>query len=238
MAEPSNVVALHEPDLLEFFRWPGPSDRTFIVGQNGTGKTQFAVWLLSHQDFDKRPWVIIDYKREQLFTKLRRMKALRGELKPSASVPKAPGLYLMRPMQSDDGDVDDFLWRVWRKGKVGLYFDEGSMPPSGPNSAVAAILTQGRSLLIPVIALNQRPVEIDRKFKSEAKYIAMFYLIDRDDRKEMTRYMPIDPDGDFPDFRPWWYDSSRRNLMLLPKAPDAATLLARIAERAPRRVWF
>ena len=216
---------------------PGPSDRTLIVGTTGSGKTQYALWLLSYQDFDRRPWVIVDYKREGAFAKLRRMKAFRGILKPTSSPPTKPGLYLLPVLETDDEALDAFLWKVWRKGRVGLYFDEGMMVPGGKDSAVRSILIQGRSKHIPVIVNNQTPLNIDTYFKSQASFIAQFWLIDAKDRQEMRRFMPTDPDGDFPQHQAWWWDCSRRVLVLLPKCSEEGKILDRIAARAPRPLF-
>lgn len=216
---------------------PGASDRTVIVGQNGSGKTWFGVWLLSHMDYDRRPWIVIDYKREELFAQLGK-NTYRSRLDPSSPPPKKPGLHLIQPFESDDEEMDGFLWRVWQRGGIGLYIDEGTMIPAGKGSAMRAILTQGRSMKIPVIALSQRPVDIDRFFFSEAKFFAEFYLMDRDDRVTVKRYAPFDP-NDVPEpFHCYWYDAHRRKVSYLAPVPNSASFLDRLRSRAPRRLWF
>jgi len=52
---------------LASFRFPGGDARTTVLGTTGSGKTTGGVWLLAHQRFDKRPWIIFDTKREALF---------------------------------------------------------------------------------------------------------------------------------------------------------------------------
>lgn len=216
---------------------PGPADRTIIVGQTGSGKTWLGVWLLSHQAIDRRPWVVIDYKREELFRQLGR-HAWRSILTPASPPPKKPGLHLIQPLESDDDAMDAFLWRIWKRGNIGLYIDEGMMIPAGRGSAMRAILTQGRSLRLPVIALSQRPVEIDRYFFSEAQYFAEFFLMDREDRKTLTRYTPFDADDVPAAHHCYWYDSKRRAVSYLAPVPDRETFLARLRSRAPRRFWL
>lgn len=216
---------------------PGSGDRTVIVGQTGSGKTYFGVWLLSHMDYDRRPWIVIDYKREGLFQQLGK-HSFRSRLDPGSGPPHKPGLHLIQPLETDDSEIDEFLWRVWQRGNCGLYIDEAMMMPAGRGSAMRAILTQGRSLKIPVIALSQRPVEIDRYFFSEAQFFAEFFLMDREDRITLKRYTPFQPD-DVPDeFHCYWYDSKRRKVSYLSPVPDATTFLGRLRERAPRRLWF
>lgn len=216
---------------------PGASDRTIIVGQTGGGKTWFGVWLLSWQDIARRPWVVVDYKREALFKELGR-QTWRSILTPDSQPPRKPGLHLIQPFESDDDAMDSFLWRIWRRGNVGLYIDEGMMVPAGRGSAMRSILTQGRSLKIPVIALSQRPVEIDRFFFSESQFFAEFFLIDREDRKTVARYTPFDPD-DVPErFHCHWYNAKSQDVSYLAPVPDRTTFLDRLRANAPRRLWF
>jgi hypothetical protein len=216
---------------------PGVSDRTVIVGQTGCGKTWFGVWCLSHQAVQRMPWVVVDYKREALFRELGK-HAWRSRLTPASDAPKKPGLHLLQPFESDDEAMNSFLWRVWKRGNVGLYIDEAMMIPAGRGSAMRAILTQGRSLRIPVIALSQRPVEIDRYFFSESQFFAEFFLMDRDDRITLKRYTPFQPD-DIPELHHcFWYNSKTREVSYLAPVPDKASFLGRLAGRAPRRFWI
>jgi len=219
------------------FVLPGDSDRTVIVGQTGNGKTWFGVWLLSHASFNRRPWIVVDYKREQLFRQLGR-HTFRSYLTPRSAVPRKPGLHLIQPLETDDEAMDDFLWRVWSQENVGIYIDEAMMMPAGRGSAMRAILTQGRSKRIPVIALSQRPVEIDRYFFSESQFYAEFFLMDRDDRVTLKRYTPFDPDVVPEPYHCFWYDAKQRKVFSMAPVPDAAEFLGRIRERAPRRIWF
>jgi hypothetical protein len=219
------------------FDLPGPSDRTVILGQTGSGKTWFGVWLLSHQDIGRRPWIVFDYKREGLFQRLGR-HAWRSQLTPSSAAPSKPGLHLMQPLESDDEAIDAFLWRVWQRGETGLYIDEAMMMPAGKGSGMRAILTQGRSLRIPVIALSQRPVEIDRYFFSESQFFAEFFLMDRDDRATLKRYTPFQPDDVPAPFHCFYYDAKRRQTSYLAPVPPSETFLDRLRTKAPRRLWF
>lgn len=180
---------------------------------------------------------MIDYKREELFRQLGKA-AWRSVLSPSSEAPRKPGLHLIQPFEHDDDAMDAFLWRIWKRGNIGLYIDEGMMIPAGRGSAMRAILTQGRSLRIPVIALSQRPVEIDRYFFSESNFFAEFFLMDREDRKTLTRYTPFDAD-DIPEAHHcYWYNGKTRQVDYLSPVPDRETFLARLRARAPRRFWL
>lgn len=219
------------------FILPGTSDRTIIVGQTGSGKTWFGVWLLSLMNYDRMPWVIVDYKRERLFRELG-AQAFRSRLTPDSQAPKKPGLHLIQPFESDDEAMNDFFWRIWRRKNIGLFIDEGMMIRAGRGSAMRAILTQGRSLRIPMITLSQRPIEIDRFFFSEAQFFAEFFLIDRDDRVTLKRYTPFDPNVVPDRHHCYWYDSQERQVSYLSPVPDREKFLARLRARAPRRFWL
>lgn len=232
-----DVPVDEKPEAAPAFVLPGVNDRTIVVGQTGSGKTWFGVWLLSHMNYNQMPWVIVDYKREALFRELGK-GAFRSTLTPNSDAPKKPGLHLLQPFENDADAMDDFLWRLWKKGNVGIYIDEAMMMPAGRGSAMRAILTQGRSLRIPVIALSQRPVEIDRYFFSEARCFAEFFLMDRDDRITLKRYTPFHPDNVPETHHCYWYDGQSRKVSYLAPVPDKATFLGRMRSRAPRKFWL
>jgi DNA helicase HerA-like ATPase len=85
--------------------------RTAIIGSTGSGKTQLAVWLLSSRDFHKRPWIIFDFKGDELIEAIGPR-----EINVYGAPPKKPGLYVVRPIPGrDDKAVEDFLWLVGNK---------------------------------------------------------------------------------------------------------------------------
>lgn len=241
----SNVVKLPARVDLPFPMVPIDSERVFLVGRTGCGKTTAMLWLLARASFDRRPWVLFDYKREGAFAKMRRSRMLAGILTPNSSPPKRPGIYLVQPLESDDEAIDAFIWRIWRQGHkrgggVGLVFDEALMAPAGPGSAIRACLTQGRSLKIPVIACSQEPrsIELDRYFLSQADHIGIFHINKREDRRLVAEYAPVDPDARLPEFHSWWYDVKRDAIFRLRPVPSEAILLQQIADRTPRRLFF
>src|ERR1700751_6052757 len=93
------------------FRFPKPTQRTVILGATGSGKSVFGLWVLSYMNFEDMPWVIVDYKGDDLLEeiledhnwKVTRNRVVRGfnspikEISPTDPVPKKPGLYYMRP---------------------------------------------------------------------------------------------------------------------------------------------
>ena len=213
------------------FILPGAADRTAVIGATGTGKTVLGAWLLSKQRFDKRPWVAIDFKNEELWDMVGSppMRSLNV-----GQMPGKLGLYRMRVQPWDDDALEEWLKRVWSHGNIGLFVDEVSLIPQ--KEAFKAILRQGRSLRIPVIACSQRPVDVDREVWSEANYIAVMRLDDIRDYKIIqgfTRNAPID--RPLPEFWSYWYDKKNYNCLPLQPVPQPATIADDLRRVAPRQ---
>ena len=223
------------------FRLPGPNDRLAIVGRTGTGKTTMAMWLLSQARFDRHPWLIVDYKGEELFSQL--AKIHRGaitEIGVKDRAPRERGLYVVRPTPAvDDEEIEGLLWRVWERGRTGIYVDECHLLPN--NDALKACLVTGRSRHIPMTIISQRPVWVPREAFSEASHHIAFDISRRDDRKIAGEFMMRegDPIPRFPGHESLWHDvvRARRYAMLPP--PHGRESIRKIAERAPHRMrWF
>jgi hypothetical protein len=164
-------------------RLPGDTDRTIVIGRTGSGKSVHAIWQLSKANFDEIPWVIIDYKGEDLIAKMRkRFGKLIKTISPHDKPPTKPGLYWMKPAPKvDDEAIEAWLWKVWKQTNVGLFVDEGYALPQ--KAAFDVILTQGRSLHIPVIALYQRPVYMSRYAVAQANFFAVY---DQNDKRDLV----------------------------------------------------
>lgn len=209
-------------------RLPGPDSRTLIVGRTGSGKTVAAAWQLSERDFDKRAWIVVDYKRDELLNSIDDIV----ELRLTDPIPSKPGVYIIHPRPDEEGEVEAFLWRVWEQGNVGLYVDEGYMlPMKGKSPAFQAILTQGRSKQIPVIILSQRPVWISRFAVSEADYYQVFWLNDIEDRKTVGRFIPGGVNDRLPEYNSLWYDVKQDRLARLGPVPNGEKILATFERR-------
>lgn len=212
------------------FILPGAADRTAVIGATGTGKTVLGAWLLSKQRFDKRPWVCIDFKDEELWDMVGTppMQTLKVH-----QLPGKHGLYRMRVQPWDSDALEEWLKRVWSRGNIGLFVDEVSLIPQ--KEAFKAILRQGRSRRIPVIACSQRPVDVDREVWSEANYISVFRLDDIRDYKIIkgfTRDAPID--RQLPEFWSHWYDKKKYTCIPLQPVPSPASIADDLRRVAPR----
>src|SRR5262249_979811 len=167
------------------FELPRSDHRTAIMGRTGSGKTALALFLLSHSNFNEKPYYIVDYKGDQHISELNRAREIDLH-----ELPRQPALYIVRPLPHQQEAMEHWLWRVYSHGNSGLYFDEAYMLPD--EGAFPAILTQGRSKGINSIVITQRPAWISRFVFSEANQFSAFHLNDRDDRKKLWRFLPDD----------------------------------------------
>jgi len=226
---------------LEPFRWPADDEHTAIFGRNGTGKSQFGAHVLSMQDLTSKPWIVLDYKGEELFNAIPNIREITR-----ASIPEEPGLYILHSRPDEELADEDFLWSLWDRERTGLFVDEGYMLPEIPKGAFHALLTQGRSKRIPVITLSQRPVRVPRVVFSESSHVATFALNDRRDRKTLEELVPTGfcewcppgmPDG-VPKYHARWYSVKADQAWIVKPVPDAETIIEAInVQLKPKSRW-
>lgn len=237
-------------------RMPDDTQRLLVLGQTGSGKSQFGTGVLSLRSWHIMPWVIFDYKREKLFLDIDH--ATDGgliEISPKSKPPTKAGLYICRPIPDEDDEaVELFLKRMWAQGHIGLYGDEGFMIPQGRGqSGLKRILIQGRSLHVPVILLYQRPVDMSRYAVSQADYVAYFYFNDLRDVGSVANYIKpvaapkgglwdgrqlIAPEGSLigpqtrlAKYNSLWYDVGQNETKVLLPAPSASQIVDTFAAR-------
>jgi hypothetical protein len=199
------------------------------VGRTGSGKTQAAVWHLSTADFDRRPWVVIDYKNDELINAIQRAKLIDYE-----TIPDRPGIYILKVLPGDEELLSEWFRSVWETEGVGIYVDEGYMIDRN-DKWFNACLTQGRSKHIPMIVLSQRPVWLSRFVFSEADFFQVFDLTHTQDMAKVREYIRDDgrrqlekPLGDFHSF---YYDVGRKRLETFGPVPDSEQILTAIDDR-------
>ena len=208
------------------FQLPDNTQRLVIVGRTGTGKTQAAAWQLAMRDIGFFRWIIFDFKGDELLNDMGATEIDLGEL------PKKPGLYIVHPTPDETEGVEDYLWKIWASGNIGLFIDEGYM--IGNSAAFRALLTQGRSKRIPMIILSQRPVWLSRFVFSEADFYQVFWLNDSEDRKAMQRFIPFDMERRQQKFHSVYYAVSLDSIDILSPAPDKERILQQINAKTAR----
>lgn len=165
---------------------PDDTQRLVIVGTTGSGKTQAAMWHVAMRNFDQKPWVLYDWKRDDL------INSIEGavELDVHSPAPEHPGLYLVHPEVEDDDDaVAEQMKDIWRKEDIGVMVDEAYLVAKR-NSSFRKLLTQGRSKHIPMIVCTQRPVWVDKFVFTESEFKQVFRLQSEDDHAKLAEYMP------------------------------------------------
>lgn len=215
------------------FILPNAADRTTVIGATGSGKTVFAALLLSKQNFEKRPWVLLDFKNEELWDLVKSPPIQNLKM---GDMPGKRGLYRMFVHPKDEDAIKDWLERIWTRGNVGLFIDEQSLMPKGP--AMKAILRQGRSLQIPCIMCTQRPVGCDKEVFTESQYISVFSIETADDLKtvkDYTRNAPIE--APLPPYYSWWYDRRQKHLFRLQPSPPPDMVASLLRQVAPVSWW-
>lgn len=215
--------------MLEDIRLPGPTNRTAIVGRTESGKTQAALWHLSHADFDRRPWVILDYKNDEHINAIARANLIGYD-----EVPQEPGIYILKVLPGEGDELSEWFRQVWEQEGIGVYVDEGYMIDPR-DKWFNALLTQGRSKHIPMFVLSQRPVWLSRFVFSEASFFQVFDLTHTRDMDKMREYIRDDErhqlDQPLEDFHSFYYDVGRRQLDTFGPVPEASTTLQAIDAR-------
>lgn len=233
---------------LQPFRLPGDNQHIAIIGQNGTGKTQAGIWQLSLRSYDRMPWIILNFKNEELINSIEDAQPIDLD-KP----PKKKGLYVVNPRDGDEEALERFMKQIHTRAiddgiGTGIFIDEAYMLDKN-SDAFKLIWTQGRSLNLPVISLTQRPVLVSRFMFSEATFHQIFFLVDRRDRKTVEEWIPLDFDqyfsrdgnseNDLADFWSIYYDVRSRRIFVLRPVPEQDVILGTFHSRlAPRKVFI
>ena len=220
---------------MAIFRFPKTTDRSLILGPTGSGKSVFGLYLLAHSDFTYRPWVIVDYKDDEQFDGLPIIEPIK---KPDQKI-KRPGIYIYRPTLDDEEEIAKFFVHAHKRNNVGLFFDEAQTIPF--STPLKAILQQGRSKRISVIACSQRPVGLNRSYISESQIITSFALIDDRDKKTLSGVIPeklVQELDALPDYHSVFYDAAKRQGTILGPCPDENTLIKSMVKKHNRQYRF
>ena len=210
-------------------RLPTDQERITIVGATGSGKTQFAQWMLAQRDFLTRPWLIYNFKHDESIDSIPGLSVISLDM-----VPDGPGLYVVHPLPHQQGEVELQMWEIWRRGNIGIYVDEGYMIDRN-SAAFSALLTQGRSKYIPMMVLSQRPVWLNAFVFSESNYYSVFRLQMQNDRKKMMEYVPANLEKRLPEYHSYYFDVGINKLTKLSPVPSLLEIHAIFARRLRTR---
>lgn len=201
-------------------RFPGDRDRLSIVGATGSGKTVAACWHLANQRYDLKPWVVYDFKGDELISAINGAEHREFD----DELPKRPGIYVYHPDPDDDASLDNHMRQIWARENMGVYVDEGYMVGKN-NRGFRRLLTQGRSKRIPMIVLSQRPVWMDRFVFSESGFFQVFRLQHEKDLKNVNEFIPYKMKERLPEYHSYYYDVARNEMGVAKPAPDPDAIL-------------
>jgi hypothetical protein len=208
--------------------FPDDTQRLGIFGATGSGKTQAALWHLSHRNFEIMPWVVYNTKSDSSIDGIPYSREIGID-----EVPVEPGVFIVRPLPHQQPELEAHLWAIWERGGTGVYVDEGYAMGS-QNQAFRALLTQGRSRRIPMIVLSQRPVWLDRFVFSESEFLQSFRLQHRKDRVAMEESIPAKLDR-LPMYHSWYYDALADRVYRMAPVPSIDVIHATFERRLSRQ---
>ena len=171
-----------------------PSERWYITGSSGSGKSTFARYVAA--SLTRRiPLVAIDTKGDFLPASepvsIRKAIASLKDLKPGDVMRVCPDLG-----ERNKDNFDALFQAIYLRQHTGVVVDEVYQVES---DVMDDLLTTGRAREIPIIACTQRPAWHSRFYLSEASRISAFKLTDPADRKRLSGFMDIDTDILLPD---------------------------------------
>lgn len=206
---------------------PTDSQHLSIIGANGSGKTQGAIWHLSIRDYVNMPWLVVNFKRDELVDGIPR--AVHIDLD---EIPVKPGIYITHPQPDELPAVNDQLYEIWKRGRCGVYIDEGYIM-GNRNADFRRILTQGRSLQIPLIVLSQRPTWMDPFVFSESQFFQLFRLQRQKDIQNVQDFIHGDVSKRLPEYYSYYYDVKGNDLKVLSPVPLIDEIYKTFERRLP-----
>lgn len=211
-------------------RIPDESNRTAVTGASGSGKTHGALWLLSMQDLQSRPWIVYNFKRERLIDDIPYAQEMPlNDLPAEGNIPGTwrNGVYIVHPNPGQQEFIDAQMWQIWERENIGVFVDEGYMVDRY-SDAYTALLTQGRSKHIPMINLSQRPAYLNPFMLDNSEYLMVFRLQKVEDVKRMQGFIPkhdkIGIEKRLPKYHSYYYDVDADKLSVLAPVPDLKTI--------------
>lgn len=199
---------------------PDDTQRLTVLGATGSGKTVAGLWHLSNRNFNVKPWIIYDFKRDQMIA------AIDGAIHISLDdpIPSYPGIYVVHPLPDQEETVSEHMTRVWEATNVGVFVDEALMVGRF-NRGFRYLLTQGRSLHIPMIINSQRPAWIDNFVFSESDFFQVFRLQNKKDVQKVQEFVPFNIHKRLPPYHSYYYAVVPNKLVVMRPTPDEDAVL-------------
>lgn len=197
------------------------SDRVFLVGSTGSGKTTLAkalLWRLPSVFIldPKHTFVLPHGWESRTYHHIDTLRQHDAETEP-------PTAAIYRPSLEDmDNGCNDFFYFLFDRGDCYIYVDEAMRVTNASriHKGYATVLQLGRERNVGCWSATQRPANIPLVILTEAEHFFVFRLRSPDDRDRMFKYtgqpeletMPPDPHGY------WYYSDKTGQLRYWPKA--------------------
>lgn len=203
--------------------FPNSSQHIALAGRTGSGKSVAALDMLVRRP--EIPWLIVDHKGDD---NIKLLPADKMGLRPLAL--PSDGLHVVRPKMNgqDREDLEDLLHRVFKRGKMGVYIDEGHL--MGMSEAVRNIMVAGRSKRVPMMWCSQRAHHIDTFIWSQCTFYRVFRLQGPPDIRRFDENFPqrwTDPG----EYQSHYYDGTQGKSYLLAASPPITDTVKILEQR-------
>lgn len=177
------------------------TERWYIAGSTGSGKSTFARQIAQHIAW-QLPLIVFDTKGD--FLEKNPASSFR-EGKEKIKTLKAGDLLRLKPLpgERERENFDDIFKTIYARKNCAIIIDELFQVDS---DVLEDILTTGRSLHLPVVACAQRPAWHTRFMLSEASRISVFKLTDPQDRKRLRGFVGPEVEEELPNHYQWYRD--------------------------------
>lgn len=207
-----------------------PGDRILVVGPTNSGKSTLATTWASTGAWPRS--LILDPKLDDSALPRGRDGQLTaliayGVDAAARALRAGAGRVVYRPRPEDFDDLPDRFDELVRIIYVGgggraivLHETADVAPSTGSRRYLSATWRQGRSLGIPIVAITQRPVGVDRHALSEPSTVALFRLQHPDDRRLVAQLVGLDSAAQLPAItRPFGFLAWSQDGQLVEHAP-------------------
>lgn len=199
------------------------NDRISVFGGTGTGKSVLAHALYRSLPIEGWWRVIIDvtdsiHEPEALTF----FDPLKIPWEKSYSLRFVPDI-----SQSLDAQISELFMEIYYHGVCWYWLDEANEISDAHKTAfgLRKVLLQGRKAYVGGVSCTPRPKDISKSIITQSQYIAIFPLVDYDDRSTVAKNIGMTPAefddviSQLDDFEYLWYDVRNRTLYKVPPIP-------------------